>query len=131
MIGKRPKLQSGEGIAAIIPAYNSAKTLAVCLGAINRGNCKPQEIWVFDDGSNDDTAAIAVKAGAKLIQSPGGTTLGPAAGRSIVAKTTAMPLLLFIDSDVEVHEESIAVLVQDLERNPEAVAAFGSYDDLY
>ena len=122
-------LTEGDGIAAIIPAYNSARTLAVCLDAIGKGSCKPQEIWVFDDASNDDTASIALKAGAKLIQSPGGKTLGPAAGRSIVANMTAMPVLLFIDSDVEVHEDAIATLAQALEKNPETVAAFGSYDN--
>jgi glycosyltransferase involved in cell wall biosynthesis len=56
---------AGQRIAILVPCYNEALTI----GAIIRDfrACLPQaEIYVFDNNSNDDTAAIARAAGATV-----------------------------------------------------------------
>jgi len=42
-----------------VPARNAGATLDACLSAIAQQTLAPDSITVFDDGSSDDTAAIA------------------------------------------------------------------------
>ena len=45
--------------SVIIPAYNSAGTIAACLKALNKQDFRGKfEVIVVDDGSTDHTAAI-------------------------------------------------------------------------
>ncbi|MEN6292844.1 MAG: glycosyltransferase [Methanobacterium sp.] len=53
-------------VSIVIPAYNESKTIEKVIGVINSLNCV-NEIIVVDDGSSDDTASIAQKAGATVI----------------------------------------------------------------
>ena len=46
-------------IDVVIPAYNEADTIALCLASVARQTVKPNSITVIDDGSDDDTAVIA------------------------------------------------------------------------
>ena len=46
-------------ISAIIPVYNGEDFLAEAVSSIIRQNYDPMEIIIVDDGSTDDTAAIA------------------------------------------------------------------------
>jgi glycosyltransferase involved in cell wall biosynthesis len=47
------------GFSAIVPAHNSASTLAVCLRAIRAAGGAAIEIVVVDDCSSDDSARVA------------------------------------------------------------------------
>ena len=51
-------------VAAVIPAYNEARSIASVVGGI-RGVV--DRVIVVDDGSSDDTAARARTAGAEVI----------------------------------------------------------------
>ncbi len=56
-------------IAVIIPCYNEATTVAKVVGDFARA--LPQAaIYVFDNNSTDDTAALAKRAGARVVPSP-------------------------------------------------------------
>ena len=46
-------------VDVVIPAYNERATIALCLASIVRQTVKPNSVTVIDDGSQDDTAAIA------------------------------------------------------------------------
>jgi glycosyltransferase involved in cell wall biosynthesis len=52
---------NGKRIAVVLPAYNAAKTLARCVADIPRDAI--DEIIVVDDGSHDETVAIARRLG--------------------------------------------------------------------
>lgn len=52
--------------AALIPAYGEATTVASIVNAALAAELG--EVWVIDDGSTDDTAAVAEAAGAKVIR---------------------------------------------------------------
>jgi glycosyltransferase involved in cell wall biosynthesis len=90
-------------------------------------NYDSYEIIVVDDCSTDDTVALVHQKGITVYQLP--EKAGPAAARNYGAERSQGEILLFIDSDVEVREETIALVVEDFRQHPETAAVFGSYDD--
>jgi len=53
-------------VSVVIPTLNAANSLAKCLEAVARAD----EIVVVDGGSSDESAAIATRAGARLVEVP-------------------------------------------------------------
>ncbi len=51
----------GAEVTVLVPAYNAAPTLAAALGSVAAQTTQPGEVVVVDDGSTDDTAAIAAR----------------------------------------------------------------------
>lgn len=93
-------------IAAIVPATDGAPSLAGCLAAIEAGARRPDEVIVVRD--------------------PAGS--GPAAARNLGARRAAAEVLVFVDSDVEVHEDALGRIERHF-LDPDLVAVFGAYDD--
>lgn len=84
-------------ISIIIPARDAASTLPVCLEALGMQSLtEPHEIIVVDDGSKDDTAEIARRAGVICLTLP---PSGPAAARNYGAQHARGEILLFTDAD--------------------------------
>jgi glycosyltransferase involved in cell wall biosynthesis len=61
------------------------------------------------------------------VTSPSGA--GPAAARNAGARATAADVVMFVDSDVVVHEDAFTRVRKALADDPRLVAVFGSYDD--
>ncbi len=85
-------------VSVIIPARNAAATLPACLDALRRQTGEPPafEVVVVDDGSTDDTAAVAEAAGARVERM---AHAGRAAARNRGAEVARGALLLFTDAD--------------------------------
>jgi glycosyltransferase involved in cell wall biosynthesis len=64
----QPAMQPGSGVL-IMPAYNEATALPKVLPAVTRA-ATGLELVVIDDGSRDDTAAVAAGLGARVIRHP-------------------------------------------------------------
>ena len=91
----------------IIPAYNSEKTIPLCLdAALNQRISKDKyEIIVVDDGSIDNTANIVSKYDSvKLIRQ---SNHGPATARNRGAQEAQGGILIFTDSDCEIDADFI------------------------
>ena len=83
-------------VSFIIPAKNESATIAVVVEGIHSQH--PQaEILVVDDGSSDDTAALATAAGARVIQHP--TSLGNGAAVKAGARAARGEIFVFLDAD--------------------------------
>ena len=64
-------------IVAIVPAYNEAGAIGEVVGAIRAANPR-FDVVVVDDGSRDDTAAIARAHGAAVVTLPYNIGIGGA-----------------------------------------------------
>ena len=86
-------------VSVIIPARDAGATLAAALSGIaGQDVAVPFEVLVVDDGSRDDTAAVAEAAGppVRVVNGPG---RGPAAARNAGAAAAAGRVLAFMDAD--------------------------------
>ncbi len=112
--------------SVIVPAYNAASTIGVCLDALSRQTVPSDlyEVIVVDDGSTDGTAEIARRCGARVISQP---NAGPAAARNRGVEAARGEILLFTDADCEPTPDWIAAFAGALDANPDAVGAKGTY----
>lgn len=109
-------------VSVIVAARNAAPTLGACLASIARLDYPHVEVLVADDGSTDETAAIARRAGARVVDAAGA---GPAAARNLAVAASAGRVIAFTDADCEVPPDWLSVLVAALDR-PGIAAAGGS-----
>jgi glycosyltransferase involved in cell wall biosynthesis len=116
------------GLSVIVPVHNGGKPLARCLEALSESTRRPEEILVVDDGSTDDSGALAERHGAVVVRVPGGPA-GPAVGRNLGAQRSRGDVLVFIDADVAVHPDALARIAGYFDADPGLSALFGSYDD--
>ena len=81
-------------ISIIIPAYNAAAFVgAAVASALAQGN-RLSEVVVVDDGSMDETAAVATAAGARVLRQENGG-IGAARNSGVAATAgTLVPLSL-------------------------------------
>ncbi|HTB96618.1 MAG TPA: glycosyltransferase family 2 protein [Terracidiphilus sp.] len=92
---------SGANFSIIIPARNEEQNLPRLLESIFQSATLPADVLVVDDGSTDDSAAVADSLGARVLTSaakPAGWT-GKSWACHQGAQNTAGDLLLFLDAD--------------------------------
>ena len=94
-------------MSVVVPASHRPPTLGACVAAIE----------------------AAIRPGDELlvITEPGGTS--PARLRNAGALKATGDVVVFVDSDIVVHADAFERLRCGFDRDPELVAAFGSYDD--
>ncbi len=110
----------------IIPVFNGAAHLEACLRSLAASTEPPIECIVVDDGSTDGSAAIAKRHGATVVST--GSRCGPARARNIGAQRAQAEILLFLDADVCVHPDTVALAARELAWHPDLDAVIGSYD---
>ncbi len=114
-------------ISVVIPVFNGAETLRVCLGAVANSQYPAAECWVIDDGSTDGSASLAERMGA-MVLSTGGRR-GPSTARNLGARHASGDLLLFLDADVAVHPDALGRIAERFQSDPDLDALIGAYDD--
>lgn len=107
-------------------AYQAAATLPECLDALTRSSIRPYEVIVVDDGSTDGTAAIAQERGCIVLST--GTRSGPARARNLGVAHATGEIVVFLDSDVRAHPETLRRLTSHF-ADPAVGAVFGAYDE--
>jgi glycosyltransferase involved in cell wall biosynthesis len=83
-------------VTVVIPAYDSAALIEQAIRSVRLQTRPPAEILVVDDGSTDDTAAVAERAGATVIRQ---ANAGPGAARNAGVRAASSPLVAFLDAD--------------------------------
>jgi len=82
--------------SVVIPAYNSAPTLAATLKSVFSQTEPPNEVIVVDDGSSDDTVRVATEHGAKVLSQK---NAGPGAARAAGSLAATSDYIAYIDGD--------------------------------
>ncbi|MCG8456656.1 MAG: glycosyltransferase [Holophagales bacterium] len=118
----------GARVTAIVPVHNDRDNLGGCLEALEatRGLAE-LEILVVDDGSTDGSGELAEGregVGVLRLAKQG----GPALARNRGVAVARHDLIFFVDADVRVRPETLALLASRLEEEPALSAVFGSYD---
>jgi GT2 family glycosyltransferase len=87
----------GAELAIIIPVRNDASRLRTCLEAIGRNPLSARvSVIVADNGSTDESSAVAEAAGATVLPLPG-HRVGEL--RNLAVGLTSAPLIAFVDAD--------------------------------
>ncbi len=94
-------------LSVVIPATNQPLTLDRCLTAIDRAADGPDEVVVVD----------------------GPAELSASAARNVGVRRATGDVVVFVDSDVEVHADTFTRLRAALDGAGAPSAVFGSYDD--
>jgi glycosyltransferase involved in cell wall biosynthesis len=114
-------------ISVVIAVHNGARTLERCLEALSKSALTPWECLVVDDGSDDDTSAVAERHGVRAIAL--NKRRGPAHARNVGARQARGEVILFLDADVCIHPDVITRLEEHFRRDPSLDAVIGAYDD--
>ncbi|WP_411825665.1 TIGR04283 family arsenosugar biosynthesis glycosyltransferase [Luteolibacter sp. AS25] len=111
-------LSEGSSLSVIIPALNEAQNIERLLKLLKSGS--PHEIIVSVGDSNDATAEIAIRNGAKVVTSPAGRGIQMNAG----AKAATGDLLLFLHADTFPPAEFPSIIARELQRPNTSAGAF-------
>src|SRR5947209_4364176 len=113
-------------VSVIIASYNAGPFLYRSLRSLSASTVQPFEVIVVDDCSTDDSLTAAQEMGVSVVRTAANG--GPAKARNLGAQSASGNILLFIDSDVSVHLDTIS-LVQGALQDPSLDAVIGAYDD--
>lgn len=99
-----------NSLSILIPCYNSAKHLPKLFAGIGAQTVPFNEIICYDDGSTDDTIAVAEALGAKVIA--GKENKGPAYARNRLIEAATTAWIHFHDSDDLISPDFVATVQQ-------------------
>lgn len=106
-------------LSAVIPALNEAAALPALLADLRALGDSLHEIVVADAGSSDGTVAVAMAAGARVLQAPRGRARQLNAG----ARHASGDWLLFLHADSRIGPDARAAIRQVLAGVPSLEAA--------
>lgn len=111
-------------VTAVIPAYNEEKTIADVVRVL-LSSPSIKQVIVVSDGSTDNTAAIAARLGAQVVNLP--ENLGKGGAMLAGAKYTDADYIMFIDADlVGLNQGHIENMLAPI-KNGEVAATLGVF----
>ncbi|MBM3810774.1 MAG: glycosyltransferase [Acidimicrobiia bacterium] len=115
-------------LSVIVPVFGKPESIEACLASVRGSSFQDYELLVADDGSPDaeGLSQIAARHHARLVRLH--TRSGPAAARNAAAGVAAGDVLVFLDSDVTVHQDTLARFAEAFHSDPELDSIMGSYD---
>ena len=107
-------------VAVVIPNYNGARWLPGMLASVAAQTVAPAEVLVVDDGSTDDSAAIAEAAGAPVLRQAENGGFARAANAGLAA--VGAEAVALVNTDVVLDAEWLERAAGALGANAGAVA---------
>src|SRR5262245_42140418 len=105
--------EANASVSVIIPTFNGGSGLAPTIASLQRQTLRPFEIIVVDDGSTDDTRAVAERARALGLVDMvicHGTRCGRSPAVNAAARFAKGDLLLTVDADTVFEPTAVARL---------------------
>lgn len=115
------------GVTAFIPTFNRSVFLKEAIESLLRQTLPPNEIFVIDDGSTDDTDQVVAAFAPRV------TYIRKANGGKSSALNTGLQhssheLVYILDDDDIASDDAIERLAEVLRNHPECGFAYGEYD---
>jgi hypothetical protein len=107
-------------VDAIVTCHNYGRFLGEAIESVLAQSHLNLNVVVVDDGSTDETAAVAARyaeRGVRYVDRPSG---GAGQARNAGLEVTSAPLVAFLDADDAWLPHRVAIGVAHLERHPEA-----------
>jgi hypothetical protein len=114
-------------IGIVTPAYNVAPYLGEAIGSVLAQTHRDWTLTIVDDGSTDNTAAVAGGFADARIQLIRQCNAGVSAARNRGVGATNADAILFLDGDDWLSPHALSTLSAALRTDPNAVAAAGPY----
>jgi glycosyltransferase involved in cell wall biosynthesis len=113
-----------EHVSVIIPAFDASKYLGEAIDSVVGQSHDRLEIIVVDDGSNDDTAAVAARFGSALryVYQPHS---GPGAARNHGVRVSTGAYLAFLDADDLWESDKLSIQLAAFAADPSLEIVFG------
>jgi len=109
-------MSASERLSVVIPVYNGDRFIAQAVASVQRQNPPVAEIIVVDDGSTDDTAAVAqALPGIRYVRQE---NRGPSAARNHGFRLSSGSLLCFLDADDRLADNKTHIQMRMLDENP-------------
>lgn len=112
-------------LLALIPAHNEASGIAATVTSLLEQSHPPDRVVVVVDNCTDDTATIAIDAGAEIFFTEGNTARKAGALNQALAVLTDLPdHVLVMDADTTLAPQFVSTAMRTFERDP-GIAAVG------
>lgn len=118
-------------VSVIVPARNAERFIDACLSSVRKQSHQNLEIFVIDDGSEDNTASVTQSVDDERIQLLQTDGIGAAAARNRGVEAASGQYLQFLDADDCLSPDKIRNQLQHLARADNAIAscAWGHFKD--
>ena len=113
-------------VSVVMPAYQAAETIGAAVASVLWQDYPSFELIVVDDGSSDETRAIAEAHGGK-VRIITQDNRGVAAARNAGIQSAHGDLITFCDADDMLFEHHLTALVETHERGTGGIATANSY----
>ena len=117
----------GPRVAVVVPCYDDGETLADALGSLSEQ--EPHELVLIDDGSSDlatlEVLGALERNGVRVIRQE---NAGLSAARMTGVRATSARYVMPLDSDDALAPGSLTTLADALDREPDAVMAWGDVE---
>lgn len=112
-------------VSVVIPCYNAGRYIGEAIESVLCQAGGAFQIIIIDDGSTDNSLAVARSFG-KKVEIYSQTNSGQSAARNAGIQKARHPLLAFIDADDLWPEHSLAARLEALSAAPDAECVFGA-----
>ena len=115
--------------SVLIPAYNSAATIAATVNSVLSQTLTPSEVLIFNDGSTDNTSHILAQYKSRITVFQD-SNHGLSYGRNYMGHHAQGDVLAFLDSDDIWHSRYLETQQKLIKKHPDAVAYFTEHEDI-
>jgi glycosyltransferase involved in cell wall biosynthesis len=112
----------GVRVSIVIPCHNHARFLPEAVGSALTQSHEDVEVVVVDDGSTDESAAVASGFGVRVVRQ---SNQGLSSARNAGLAASCGDVVIFLDADDRLRPQAARAGVAALERTPAAMLAVG------